>query len=63
MLKKICRTELLKLNLEIMQKKAFFGFCQKFPQAMDEVLKIFFVANFQSLDPLGVRDGLLYLKM
>jgi hypothetical protein len=30
------------------------GFCQKFPQAMDEV-KNFFVANFQILGPLGCQ--------
>jgi hypothetical protein len=40
---KICQTGLL-----------FSGFCQKFPQAMDEVEKIFF-ANFQILGPLGCQ--------
>jgi hypothetical protein len=38
---KICHMGLLKLNFEIIQKNAFSGFCQKFPQAMDEV-EIFF---------------------
>ena len=38
---KIRQTGLLKLNFEKIQKNAFSGFCQKFPQAMDEVKKIF----------------------
>ncbi len=38
---KICQTGLLKLNFEIIQKKTFSGFCQKFLQAMEEV-EIFF---------------------
>jgi hypothetical protein len=50
---KICQTWLLKLNFEIIPKNAFCGFCQKFPQAMDEV-EIFF-ANFQILGPLGCQ--------
>jgi hypothetical protein len=33
---------------------AFSGFCQKFPQAMDEVENFFF-ANFQILEPLGCQ--------
>ncbi len=41
---KICRTGLLKLNFEIIPKKRIFWFCQKFPQAMDEVEK--FVCQF-----------------
>ena len=51
---KICQTGLLNLNSEIMQKNAFSGFCQKFPQAMDEVENFFF-ANFQILGPLGCQ--------
>ena len=47
---KICQTGLLILNFEIIPKNAFCGFCQKFPQAMDEV-EIFF-ANFQILGSL-----------
>ncbi len=39
---KICQTGLLKLNFEIIPKNAFSGFCQKFPQAMDEVEIFFF---------------------
>jgi hypothetical protein len=35
---KICQTGLLKLNFETRPKKRIF---QKFPQAMDEVKKIF----------------------
>jgi hypothetical protein len=38
---KICQTRLLKLNFETRPKNAFSGFCQKFPQAMDE-FEIFF---------------------
>jgi hypothetical protein len=39
---KICQTGLLKLNFETRQKKnTFSDFCQKFPQAMDEVEKFF----------------------
>jgi hypothetical protein len=41
--------------LKLDQKNTFSGFCQKFPQAMDEV-EIFFFANFQILGPLG-RQG------
>ncbi len=48
---KIFQTGLLDLNFETVPKKAFFGFCQKFPQAMDEVQNFF--ANFQTLGPLG----------
>jgi hypothetical protein len=51
----VCQTGLLTINFEIIQKNAFSGFCQKFPQAMHEVEKIFF-ANFQILGPLG-RQG------
>jgi hypothetical protein len=40
--------------LKLDQKNAFSGFCQKFPQAMDEVEKNFF-ANFQILEPLGCQ--------
>jgi hypothetical protein len=47
---KICQKGLLKLNFEIIQKNAFSGFCQKFPQAMDEV-EIFFLPISKSLDP------------
>ncbi len=59
---KICQTGLLKLNFETIQKKTFSGFCQKFPQAMDEVEK-FFLPISKSLGPLDVRDGWLYLNM
>ncbi len=59
---KICQTGLLKLNLENRPKNAFSGFCQKFPQAMDEFEKIFLPIS-KSLGPYGVRDGWLYLKM
>jgi hypothetical protein len=39
---KICQTGLLKLNFETRPKKRFLsGFCQKFPQAMDEVENFF----------------------
>jgi hypothetical protein len=38
---KICQTGLLKLNFEIIPKNAFSGFCQKIPQAMDEVENFF----------------------
>jgi hypothetical protein len=38
----ICRTRLLKLNFEIIPKNTFSGFCQKFPQATDEVENFFF---------------------
>ncbi len=38
---KICQTGLLKLNFETILKNAFSGFCQKFPQAMDEVKNFF----------------------
>jgi hypothetical protein len=51
---KICQKGLLKLNFETRPKNAFSGFCQKFPQAMDEVKKVF-VANFQILGPLGCQ--------
>ncbi len=47
---KIRQTGLLKFNFEKIPKKAFSGFCQKFPQAMDEVKNFF--ANFQILGPL-----------
>jgi hypothetical protein len=40
--------------LKLDPKNAFSGFCQKFPQAMDED-EIFFVANFQILGPLGCQ--------
>jgi hypothetical protein len=51
---KIYQTGLLKLSFELDPKNAFSGFCQKFPQAMDEV-EIFFFANFQILGPLGCQ--------
>ncbi len=38
---KICQTVLLKLNFVTRPKKRIFGFCQKFPQAMDEVEILF----------------------
>jgi hypothetical protein len=47
---KICQTGLLKLNFETRPKNAFSGFCQKFPQAMDEVEK-FFLPISKSLGP------------
>jgi hypothetical protein len=47
---KIHKTGFLKLNFEIIPKKAFSGFCKKFSQAMDE--DEFFFANFQILRPL-----------
>ncbi len=47
---KICQTGLQKLNFEILPKKHIFRFCQKFPQAMDEVEK-FFLPISKSLDP------------
>jgi len=47
---KICQTGLQKFNFEIIPKKAFSGFCQKFPQAMDEVEKIFLPIS-KSLGP------------
>ncbi len=47
---KICQTGLQKLNFEIIPKKRFSGFCQKFPQAMDEV-EYFFLPISKSLDP------------
>jgi hypothetical protein len=46
---KICQAGLLKLNFEIRPKKTFSGFCQKFPQAMDEVE--IFLPFSKSLDP------------
>jgi hypothetical protein len=46
---KIWQTGFLKLNFETIPKNTFFGFCQKFPQAMDEVEKLF--ANSKSLGP------------
>jgi hypothetical protein len=51
---KICQTGLQKFNFEILPKNAFSGFCQKFPQAMDEVEQFFF-AYFQILGPLGCQ--------
>ncbi len=47
---KICQTGLLKSTLKLDQKKAFSGFCQKFPQAMDEV-ENFFLPISKSLGP------------
>ncbi len=47
---KICQTGLQKLNLKSYQKNAFSGFCQKIPQAMDEV-ENFFLPISKSLDP------------
>jgi hypothetical protein len=46
---KICQTGLLKLNFEIIPKKAFSGFCQKFLQSMDEVE--FFLPISKSFGP------------
>ena len=40
-------------TLKLDQKNAFSGFCQKFPQAMDEVENFF--AHFQILGPLGCQ--------
>jgi hypothetical protein len=51
---KICQTGLLILNFEIIPKNTFSGFCQKFPQAMNEDEKFFF-SNFQILGPLGCQ--------
>ncbi len=48
---KICQTWLPKLKFETRPKKAFFGFCQKFPQAIDEV-EIFFC---QFPNPWAIR--------
>ncbi len=59
---KICQIGLLKLNFKTRPKNAFSGFCQKFPQAMDEV-ENFFLPISKSLGPYGVRNGWLYLKM
>ncbi len=59
---KICQTGLLKLNFETRPKKRILGFCQKFPQAMDEV-ENFFLPISKSLGPYGVKDGWLYLEM
>ncbi len=47
---KICQTGLLKLNFETRPKNAISGFCQKFPQAMDEV-ENFFLPTSKSLGP------------
>ncbi len=45
----------LKIELWNYTKKTHFPvFCQKFPQAMDEVEQLFF-ANFQILGPLGCQ--------
>ncbi len=52
---KICQTGLLKLNFETRPKNAFSGFCQKFPQAMDEVENFFLPKYFQILGPLGCQ--------
>jgi hypothetical protein len=38
---KICQMGLLKINFKTRPKNAFSGFCQKFPQAMDEVENFF----------------------
>ncbi len=46
----ICQMVLLKLNFETRPENAFSGFCQKFPQAMDEVEK-FFLPISKSLGP------------
>jgi hypothetical protein len=40
--------------LKLDPKNAFSGFCQKFPQAMDEAENFFF-DNFQILGPLGCQ--------
>jgi hypothetical protein len=43
---------LLKVNFEIKPKKAFSGFCQKFPQAMDmDEVENFCLPISKSLDP------------
>jgi hypothetical protein len=55
---KICQNLTLKLD----PKNAFSGFCQKFPQAMDEIENFFWPIS-KYLGPEGVRDGWLYLKM
>jgi len=48
---KICQMGFLKLNFETIPKKRIIRFfCQKFPQAMDEV-EIFFLPISKSLDP------------
>ncbi len=57
---KICKTGLLQLNFETRPKNAFSGFCQKFPQAMDEVEN--FLANFQILGPLGCQGWVVIPK-
>ncbi len=59
---KICQTRLLKLNFEIIPKKHIFRFLPKISAGHAWSWKIF-LANFQILGPLGVRDGWLYLKM
>jgi hypothetical protein len=41
-------------TLKVDKINTFSGFCQKFPQAIDEVKKIF-LANFQILGPLGCQ--------
>ncbi len=51
---KICQTGLLKLNFETRPKNTFSGFCQKFPQAMDEVENVFLPIS-KSLGPLGCQ--------
>jgi hypothetical protein len=51
-----------KIKLWNRTKKRIFRFLPKIPQPMDEVEK-FFLPISKSLDPLGVRDGLLYLEM
>jgi hypothetical protein len=47
---KIHQTVFLKINFEVIPKNTFFGFCQNFSQAMDEV-EIFFLPISQSLGP------------
>ncbi len=57
---KICQTGLPKLNFETRPKNAFSCFCQKLPQAIDEVEKFF----CQFPDPWALRvSGMGHLKM
>jgi hypothetical protein len=60
---KICQTGLLKLNFEIIPKQTHFPvFAKNFRRPWMKFKKKFWPI-FKSLDPWGVRDGLLYLKM
>jgi len=52
---KICEMGLLILNFEIIPKNAFSGFCQKIPQAVHEVEKIFWpISNPWTLRVSGI---------